>query len=223
MAAAGAGTGLESVMKSRLPRAPAISAAFSGFVVGILTTLVVTGVFGTGSSHPAASTATLPPATPVADTQMFAAVNRIVTKELGQTYAGGKVARLKTLEVDAAQPLTTPNQPLPSRHLGAKQTVYIEFRLYDNPLGRSWRLRTAKSDIFNVMKSLYTSQLPVYNIEMVGFYHLRGSNPASEDSALVAYMDHSIAQNIPWKRWGRDQEGRLWSLLAYHFVDPRFA
>jgi hypothetical protein len=209
-------------MKSRLPGAPAISAAFSGFVVGILATLVVTGVFGTGSSRSTGNiTATLPPATPVADTQMYAAVNRIVTRELGQTYAGGKVARLKSLQIDVAGSLN--NQPLPANRLSAKKSVYIEFRLYDNPLGRSWRLRTAKSDVFNVMKSLYLSQLPIYNIEMVGFYHLKGGNPASEDSALVAYMDHSVAQHIPWKHWGRDQEARVWTLLAYHYVDPRFA
>jgi hypothetical protein len=41
--------------------------------------------------------------------------------------------------------------------------------------------------------------------------------------AVIAYLDHFTASRIPWKRWGREDEGRLWLMLARRYVDPRFA
>jgi hypothetical protein len=43
------------------------------------------------------------------------------------------------------------------------------------------------------------------------------------ENALIVWMSHKTAERIPWKRWGRESEGRLWSALTYHFLDTRFA
>ncbi len=103
------------------------------------------------------------------------------------------------------------------------RSVFIEFRLYDHPLGRAWRLRSAKADVFSLLKALYTSRLPVYDVELVGLFPLRSGKTLVDSRALVAFIDHPTADRIPWKKWGRDNEGRLWSMLDYRHLDARFA
>jgi hypothetical protein len=73
------------------------------------------------------------------------------------------------------------------------------------------------------MKALYSSQLPVYNVEMDGWFPIRGPRGVASRKVLVAYLEFNAAERIPWKRWDRAREGDLWSLLTYKFVDPRFA
>lgn len=101
-------------------------------------------------------------------------------------------------------------------------SVFITFRLYDNPLGRAWRLRAAKADVFSVMKGLYTSRLAVYNVEMIGVFPI-GRQGAREVPVIKAYLSHAQAQSIPWKRWGREDEGLFWANLSYSWVDHQFA
>lgn len=95
----------------------------------------------------------------------------------------------------------------------------MTFRLNDHPLGRSWRLREAKADVFALLKSIYTSGLPVYNTELVGQFAPAGHKSYT---AVVAYLTYQTATRLPWKRWGRTSEGRLWNLLDYRDVSARF-
>jgi hypothetical protein len=107
--------------------------------------------------------------------------------------------------------------------LHKERAVYIRFRLNNHPLGKAWRLRAAKADVFAVMQALFTSQLPIYSVEMVGLFPVSTGKGTKEEPVLVVYMDHLTASTIPWKRWGRESEGRLWAMLPSRYIDPRFA
>ncbi len=198
-----------------------ISATFSGFVLGVVVTLVVTGLFGSGST-PTTVRATLTPATPVGEALLKEKVKHVVVRQLGLGYPNGKVPRLVDLELYPAGP-SYPVPDVSPERLSRYRTVYIKFRLVDHPLGRVWRLRAAKGDIFKVLHALYTNPLGVYNVDMVGIFPLKEGSGAKVENALIAIMDHSTAETVPWKRWGREDEGRLWSILSYHYLDPRFA
>jgi hypothetical protein len=164
--------------------------------------------------------ATLPPAKPVGDALLYQSVRRVVIRQLGEAYPNVKLRRLIQLRLDpissALDPEARASVPPNSR------SVFIEFRLYDHPLGKSWRLRSAKADVFSVLKALYTSRLPIYDVELVGIFPLRNGKVVEDSRALVAFIDHPTANRIPWRRWGRDNEGSLWALLDYKHLDPRF-
>jgi hypothetical protein len=189
-------------------------------VVGVLLTLVATGTLN-HSSPAATAPATLPPTRPVGDAQLYQNVRRIVIRQLGQAYPNVKLHRLIQLRLDpvssALDPEARSGVALHSR------SVFIEFRLYDHPLGKSWRLRSAKADVFSVLKALYTSRLPIYDVELIGVFPLLNGKVLQDSRALVAFIDHPTADRIPWRRWGRDNEARLWTLLDSKHLDPRFA
>lgn len=197
-----------------------VSWTLTGFVVGVLLTLIATGTLN-HASQAASPVATLPPAKSVGESQLYQNVRRVVVRQLGQAYPNVKLHRLIQLRLDpissALDPEARSSVPLHSR------SVFIEFRLYDHPLGKSWRLRSAKADVFSLLKALYTSRLPIYDVELVGIFPLRNGRVVQESRALVAFMDHPTADRIPWRRWGRDNEARLWNLLDYKHLDARFA
>lgn len=207
------------MLKRFTPPPTTVAAAFSGFVVGIVFALIAMGAVARGGSSKAVST--LPPATTVADTEMRRSVTRIVTRTLGPGYPDSKQARLvKVTLLGATAGFGIPEEPALA---AGYRSVYITFRLNDHPLGRAWRLRAARADVFAVMKALYTSGLPVYDVGITGLYPTDPSNLSKESRVLVVYMDHSTADKIPWKRWGREHEARLWQELPYKSISSIFA
>ena len=196
-----------------------MSWALTGFVMGVLLTLVATGTVNHAAGSPPVH-ATLPPARPVSDASLYVSVRKLVNRELGQAYPNVKLNRLIQLRLDPVNSALDPESrlqvPVHAR------SVFIEFRLYDHPLGRSWRLRSAKADVFSLLKALYTSTLPVYDVELVGVFPLRNGKSVQDARALVAFIDHPTANRIPWRRWGRENEARLWALLDYKHLDARF-
>ncbi len=197
-----------------------VSWALTGFVVGVLLTLVATGTLNR-SSPAATAPATLPPTRPVGDAQLYQNVRRIVIRQLGQAYPNVKLHRLIQLRLDPVSSALDPEAR--SGVASHSRSVFIEFRLYDHPLGKSWRLRSAKADVFSVLKALYTSRLPIYDVELIGVFPLLNGKVLQDSRALVAFIDHPTADRIPWRRWGRDNEARLWTLLDSKHLDPRFA
>ncbi len=204
----------------KFPDPRIVSWTLTGFVVGVLLTLVASGTINHSSQAPLAR-ATLPPATPLGDAQLYQNVQRIVIRELGQAYPNVKLHRLIQLRLDPVSSALDPETRAGvSTHA---RSVFIEFRLYDHPLGKSWRLRSAKADVFSLLKALYTSRMPIYDVELVGIFPLRAGKVVRDSRALVAFIDHPTANRIPWRHWGRDSEGRLWALLDYKHLDARFA
>jgi hypothetical protein len=201
-----------------VPPPPIVAAALSGFVVGAVVTLVLTGVMTRhiGSASP---TVTIPQSTSVADPQMFLRIRRIVDRVLGP-QPGTKLSRRMSIELLPATCL--PDRKQCPSGLPAYQSVVIKFRLLNHPLGPQWRLRTAKGDIFATMKALYTSQLPIFNVEMDGYFPLNNGHTTALSRVMTAYITYPRADQIPWKHWQRDKEGELWKRLTYVQVNPRF-
>lgn len=195
-----------------------MSWAVSGFVVGVFVTLIANGLLH-GSSTP---TAIPPTPTPrqVGDVQLRLQLTKIVNRALGPN-TDQKQARLLKLQLLRVRSIESISDPV--RGYGRYRSVYVVFRLNDNPLGRVWRLRTAKSDVFQVMKALYTSGLPIYDALLVGRFPLQTAKGIKDSQAVVAYESHQDAVKVPWRRWGRDNEGRLWNQLSSKSVDSRFA
>jgi len=202
----------------RAPTPPSVSWALSGFVVGVFATLLATGVL-TRSSH-TATAPSQPTPRALADSALQTQVQKLVSKQLGK-FTDSRQLRLisfRLLHVRTLEALTDS-----SAALAHYRSVYVKFRLNDNPLGSSWRLRTAKADVFAILKALYSSGLPVYDTLLVGVYPLTSGKENKEAQALVAYETHDDAVKIPWRQWGRENEAVVWNHLSYHSVDPRFA
>jgi len=189
-------------------------------VIGVLVTLVATGVWGSGSSSTATPPATLPVPTEVAATSLYRAVSKIALHELGPADPGQKGSRLVYLHLFPAQSVLIRTGATPD--LQEYRSPYLEFNLYDNPLGKAWRLRTAESDVFRLLRALYTSGLPIYNVQLVGWFPVSNGKTVKNSKVLVALMDYFTAESIPWKRWGREHEAQVWKMLTYKSVDPRF-
>lgn len=151
-------------------------------------------------------------------------IEKVVARVLGPGgYPPQARSRLISVNLLPAVPDLGPPTYIGEERLRRFRSVLITFRLNNHPLGPSWRLKAAQADVFGVMKTLYTSQLPVYDVHMVGDFPLKQGNSVKSQPAVVVDMDYFTASRIPWKRWGREAEGRLWSTLARHYVDPRFA
>jgi hypothetical protein len=147
---------------------------------------------------------------------MYAKLRRLIVRQLGPSPSNGNQDRLVQLEL-------APAESSQANHSGYR-SVGIVFRLYDNPLGRSWRRRTAEADVFEVMKAVFTSQLPIYSVTMNGIFPLPHGKKLEDQTALRAYIDHPTAARIPWGKWQRnpDTETRLWRLLSSKYIAPGF-
>ncbi len=201
----------------RAPPAPLVGAALSGFVVGVVLTLLLSGVMIPASSGTNRASTRLPTPSRPGERQLYAQVRHLVLSRLGPSDVNAKASRLMSLHLlpvgaSAGDPY----------HDDSFRTVAIIFRLYDHPLGPAWRLRAARADVFSVMKALYTSGLPIYDVEMLGMFPLASGKHYQTQTVLEALMSYRAASRIPWKRLSRDQEGQLWNSLPYKYIDPRF-
>jgi hypothetical protein len=207
-------------LKQRLPPAPVIAATFSGFILGIMFTLLLTGTVFRASNGPPATTtpSTVIPRNLIsAPTGMYDKVRRMLVRQLGPAYPDTRVQRLVQLDL-------LPSESDQANSQGYRSLLVI-FRLNDHPLGKVWRLRAAEADIFEVMKALYTSQLPIYSVRMEGLFPLQVNNHTQLVRALRAFMTHKAAARIQWDHWdrNRDTEARLWKLMTQKFVAKGFA
>jgi len=209
-------------MNLRVP-APVVSAAVSGFVVGVLVTLAAVGVFTHATPSASTPPATLPPATPESKTSVKHSVTVLVSKVLGPSYPNPARKRLLGVHLIPADPdIPVRVEPRIADQYHRYQSVVLDIRLNDHPLGPAWRARSARSDVFQVMKALYTGRLPIFNTEIVGMFPLRTGKKTALRQVLIAFLNHATAATLPWKRFKRTDESRFWSLLTYHYVNPRF-
>jgi hypothetical protein len=199
---------------SRLPSPPTVASTLSGFVIGVLVTLVASGIIGHASSNKSVQSTPVPVRS-VRDELLEAKLNHLATKVLGPAYPTGPKSRFLSVKVS-----TLGIGLVPPDVARTYRSCVITFRLNDHPLGPSWRLREAKADVFALLKSIYISGLPVYDMELVGRFHTGTQAPYT---AIVAYMSYQSAGRIPWKRWGRTHEGQVWNLLDYRSIAKKFA
>src|SRR5579875_1484651 len=124
-----------------VPSPPSVAAGLSGFVIGVILTLILVGTLG-HHTESATPPATLPPATPLGDSLMKARLSKLLNRLLGPGYPDLHTPRLVHLNLIPASigpvPLGTLDRDTPYR------TVQIVMRLNDHPLGKLWRLRAAK-------------------------------------------------------------------------------
>jgi hypothetical protein len=184
--------------------------------VGVVVTLFATGVLNLGSSSSAPTGPT--PTTNATTQQLYDRVEKIVQKQLGPGYPNSN--RLIWLGLQQVRlPSGIPDIPYPLQNY---HSLYIEYWLLDHPL-RAWRLRTAKAEVFSLLRALYISGLPIYNVELDGRFSFLEKGHMRQEQALYVDINRATANSIPWRRWGREHEGQLWKMLPYKSVDPRFA
>lgn len=204
----------------RLPPAPVVSAALSGFVCGVLLTLLATGnifhVSGASTPKPTAE-----PTKFLSDKDLKANIQREVSRALGPLPSDPKKSRLLDVQLYPVTPAEVGADGV-TRYTGYR-SVSLVFRLNNHPFGKSWRLRAAQADVYSILRAIYTSETAVYDVQLTGRFPLDSKHPLVLTSALRAYMAYETASLIPWRHWGRDDEGRVWRLLTSRWVDPRFA
>lgn len=216
-----------SHLRAPRPPAPVIAAALSGFVVGVFLTLLATGATHSGASAtPVVPTS--PPATMVPDRTLQARIVHLAAQQLGPMASDPKRSRLLSVVLEPPQGARVPLNA--QRIYAGYRSVTIVFQLNDHPLGAGFRLLAARGDIFAVMKTLYASQLPIYDVTMEGCFPMSArdgvrcsAGPSSLRTALVVSMAYETASLIPWKKWNRAQEPRLWKLLSYRWVNAKFS
>jgi hypothetical protein len=188
-----------------MPPAPIVSSALSGFVVGVIVTLIVAGAIPHSvSSSPNPTTGPTPP-----------------VRQLGPSPDRTR-PRLTSATVSPPSAEGSVFQPGFDSSL---RTVVLTFRLNDHPLGPTWRLRAAKADVFLLLKALYSSNLPIGNVEMAGVFPLTTKKGFKSRRVLLVYANRATVGKLPWKRLSRDEptENHVWRVLDYAWVDPRFA
>lgn len=206
---------------NRINAAPVVASGLSGLVIGVLLTLGVTRAMLPNTTK---SLPTVAAPTPVVSRprHLDAVIWRLVVARLGPAVPNPKISRLVNifpLPADAVPGpvhVTRPRRP-------SYKSLDIIFRLNDHPLGKSWRLRAAKGDVFRVLKGLYTSGLPIADVRMDGEFPLGTGGARRESTAVVIYMSRATAAHIAWKRIDRSSESQVWKALNYARVDPRFA
>ncbi len=194
---------------------PIVASGLSGLVVGVVLTLVVTGLTPHATSKALPSATILPPI-PRVQPHLYKNVQRIVLRALAPAYPNPKISRLVNLEL----------LPPESRaDVGSKprlHSVIITFRLNDHPLGKGWRLRAAKGDVFRVLKALYTSGLPVGSVHMDGEFPSGKSSEGPTYLAVTTFISLSRAAHIAWRKLDRTREDQVWRNLNRVYVNPRF-
>ena len=204
----------------RPPPAPIVSSALSGFVIGVVLTLIATGSILHSSSGTGLPTPQPTPSSTQApnlnDATIASRLRVLVARQLGPSPEKSQ-PRLIKLTVSPGSPIN----PLQPDATGSLRTVVIRFRLNNHPLGGTWRLRAAKADVFLVLRGLYTSGLPIGSVDMTGLWPLKTGNPRI---VLRVYLESETAARVPWRKMGRNEvnEARLWKMLNYKWVDPRF-
>lgn len=202
------------------PDPRAVSLSLSGFVAGVLATLLATGVIARTPRDSTPAVPTVPTPRRVQPSALEQHVRALVLRQLGPSLDGHKTGRLITLRLLPVVDLPAQFQPegLDTRY----RSLFVSFRLNDHPFGRAWRLKAAKGEVFGLLKGLYTSGLPIYNTELVGRFPLRQGGATRPTNAMTVYISYSTATRIPWRRWGRDREAQLWNELNYKVVRPGF-
>jgi len=154
---------------------------------------------------------------------MYTQLQRLVSRQLGYSYPNQKKHRLISLSLQFDQSNLVAHNRGITAQTDVYRSVHIAFRLNDHPLGRSWRARAAKADVFGVMKALYTSGLPISNVKMDGYFPVGHGRRAHDEHMLTAFIDLRTALSIPWKHWSRANEARLWMRLTSKSISRRFA
>jgi hypothetical protein len=206
---------------NRFPSPPVVSAALSGFVIGVIVALMASGVIGHSANAPTPTpkVSTPGPVKSVRDQSMETQLAKIANHVLGSDPAGPKsrVQHLRLVSVsELDRGLVAP------RARREYKSLQVTFRLNDHPLGPAWRLREARADVFALLRAIYSSNLPVYNTELVGTFTAKAQK--TPYNALVAYVTYQTASKIPWKRWSRSPrvETQVWAMLDYKSVNKRF-
>lgn len=212
--------GVPGRVRRLVPPPPIVASGLSGFAVGVFVTLLASGLIIRPATT-AAPAATPPPATVVADSDLRDRVVKVASRVLGPMPTDPKRSRVLQVEILPIEPLDARPRYRPT---AGYRSVYIKFRLYNHPFGPSWRLKTARGDVFDLLKALYTSRLPIYDVDLDGVFPLPVKHGKTKLlPAVQAQMSNAVAARIPWKRWGRADEAKLWAQLPYKWVSPNFA
>lgn len=190
-----------------------VSAAV-GFGIGVLLTLAFAPLAIDHTSHKKHPIRTGTPVT-LNRSALEQRVRSLVDSALGLSPLSGR-HRLISVTVFPA----TPAHPTPGG-LPVQYDATMTFNLNPNPFSQ-FDTKSARSDAFQVLKTLYGHGLPFASVRLTGKFQF----PDSRHPTVVmrAGSDPNVEANYaPWQKLPRSAEPHVWASLQPHWISPRFA
>jgi hypothetical protein len=202
-----------TVPQERFGHRAMLMAAAVGFAVGVVITLAASPLLSALSSNKHKHTA-LP--TPVAMTQQQVQqqVHQLTDSALSFYYLGKHRVQSVSVVPDVEQAPPLLQQPV----------IYdarIQFGLNPNPAGTKFQIGGAESDCFLVLKALYSHNLPLNDIDLLGTFTFpnRRSMQVVLHAGSNPYVESKFA---PWKSLPRTKTLKVWEALAPHWISRKF-
>lgn len=95
----------------------------------------------------------------------------------------------------------------------------IEFALNPNPAGSRFQVGGAESDCFLVLKALYSHDLPLQYVELIGTFHSSGGRVHGLRAGSSPFVESKFA---PWKSLARTETKDVWTYLTPHWISRAF-
>jgi len=196
------------------PRAMLLSAA-AGCAIGVTVTLAFAPLamnhHGRSTPTPGATATSIVPA--LAEGIVRSKTHQLADAALGLSGVGKH--RLERVEIT---PATGPS-PFHTSPIVWDETIV--FRPNPNPFGTTIQVDSAKADCFLILKALYTHNLPLGRITLIGRF--RFPDARHEVTVLRAVSTGKVESALaPWKGLGRSAEKRVWVALDSHWMSRAF-
>lgn len=193
-----------------------LTSAGVGFGIGVLLTVAALPVFTVASPtrHHATPVVTLTPVA-MSRAQVRARIRQLADGVLQLTALAKH--RLESVTVIAVPSLRShAPAPLPA------YDVRITFMVNPSLFGTRFQVGSAESDCVLVLKALYTHDLPLRDIRLIGMVQF--PNKPHQTRVLLAVSNPLVQSNLsPWKSLGQGDARRVWQSLQRHWLSKRYA
>jgi hypothetical protein len=192
-----------------------LTAAAVGFGIGVILTLAISPLISTLSHNKTAGNKILPTPIPLSRSHVLATTTQLASNALGKVaQTGGPRLESVTLTPDSQINLSQPSEPV-------AYDAAITYRMESNAAGGPSQVGGAKADCFLLLRSLYTHNLPLNRIQLIGTWQF--SKHGNSTVVMRAGSDPLIESHFaPWQSAARSQYKGLWHALKPHWIANSF-
>src|SRR5581483_5724864 len=182
-----------------------LGAVVSGFTIGVIITLAAYPLLTNHSKKSGNGQSPLP--TPVV---MSAAQVRTNIRDLSdQALVLSPLGKHRLLSVSLVADVDQSQYLQGPRMYDAR----IRFTLNPNPVSSHIQVGSAESDCFLLLKNLYSHDLPLQNIELIGTFPHEGRLATGLRAGSGLFVESKFA---PWKSLSRTETKAVWTNLSPH-------
>jgi hypothetical protein len=192
-----------------------LASAGVGFAIGVVLTLAASPLLSAISSHKHRNAAPISTPVPLSLAQVQARVGQLTDSALSFAYNGKHRVESITLVPDVeirAPVFQQPRSPL--------YDAKIQFGLNPNLASTSIQIGGAETDCFMILKALYSHNLPLNDIELLGTFQFPSEK--HRVAALRAASDPFVQSKFAWKSLSRSDTKKVWLNLTPHWISRAF-